>query len=324
MKNLVPLVTDHPFGRVAVLMGGTSGERAVSLKSGAAVLAALQRRGVDAVGMDVGGNVLAQLLPERFDRVFIALHGRGGEDGTLQGGLDLIGLPYTGSGVLGSALGMDKGRTKQLWAGVGLPTPAFQVLTETTDLRQVVATLGLPLAIKPSREGSSLGITRVNESAALAAAYAKAAALDAEVIAERWIVGQEYTVGILNGVALPVIGLEAARDFYDYHAKYEADDTVYRLPCGLSAEDETAVQQLALRAFASLGCRGWGRIDVMRDAKGAFWLLEVNTVPGMTDHSLVPMAARAAGIDFDALVVRILETSLDSSPKIPHVPPTRV
>ncbi|CAK0779498.1 D-alanine--D-alanine ligase B [Gammaproteobacteria bacterium] len=297
------------LGRVAVLMGGESGERAVSLKSGGAVLAALLRRGVDAVGIDVGRDVLEKLAQGNFDRVFIALHGRGGEDGTLQGALEMLRLPYTGSGVLGSALGMDKCRAKQLWSGVGLPTPAFRVLTAETDLAGVVAELGLPLAVKPSREGSSLGVTRVDDPAALAAAYAKAVALDPEVIAERWIVGREYTVGLLGEVALPVIELEAARGFYDYHAKYEANDTVYRLPCGLPEAEEAVLQHLAVRAFAALGCGGWGRVDIMRDAAGAPWLLEVNTAPGMTDHSLVPMAARAAGIDFDELVIRILETA---------------
>ena len=306
MNNVQMLDSPARFGRVAVLMGGTSGERAVSLKSGSAVLAALQRRGIDAVGMDVGHDVLTLLAQGKFDRVFIALHGRGGEDGTLQGGLEMLGLPYTGSGVLGSALGMDKCRTKQLWAGIGLPTPAFQVLTADTDWDRVVSELGLPLAVKPSREGSSLGVTRVNDPSALAHAYASAAALDSEVIAERWIVGQEYTVALLGDTALPVIGLEAAQDFYDYHAKYEANDTIYRLPCGLSATEEAAMQQLAARAFRAVGCHSWGRVDIMRDATGAPWLLEVNTVPGMTDHSLVPMAAQAAGISFDELVVRIL------------------
>jgi D-alanine-D-alanine ligase len=290
-------------------MGGSSGERAVSLKSGGAILAALLRRGVAAMGIDAGRDVLEQLAQGGFDRVFIALHGRGGEDGTLQGGLEMLGLPYTGSSVLGSALGMDKRRAKQLWLGVGLPTPPFRALTAETDLDGVVAELGLPLAVKPSREGSSLGITRVDDPSALAAAYARATALDPEVIAERWIVGREYTVGILGDTALPVIGLEVARGFYDYHAKYEANDTIYRLPCGLPAPAEAVLQRLAQRAFAALACHGWGRVDIMRDAAGAPWLLEVNTVPGMTNHSLVPMAARAAGLDFDELVIRILEAA---------------
>ena len=295
-------------GRVVVLMGGTSGERAVSLKSGAAVLAALQRRGIDAVGIDAGPDLLVRLAQEKFDRAFIALHGRGGEDGTLQGGLEWLGLPYTGSGVLGSALGMDKCRTKQLWAGVGLPTPTFRILTAETRFEEVIAALGLPLAVKPSREGSSLGITRVDTLEALAEAYHKAAALDPVVIAERWIMGREYTVGLLGDQTLPVIALEPAHGFYDYHAKYVANDTRYFLPCGLSKEEETALQQLASRAFAALGCGGWGRVDILCDNTGAPWLLEVNTAPGMTDHSLVPMAARAIGIDFDELVIRILES----------------
>jgi D-alanine-D-alanine ligase len=202
---------------------------------------------------------------------------------------------------------MDKCRTKQLWAGVGLPTPGFRVLTATTDLEEVVATLGLPLAVKPAREGSSIGVTRVDQPAALAVAYAKAAALDPEVITERWITGQEYTVGLLGEMALPVIELQPAQGFYDYHAKYEANDTVYRVPCGLPEEEELVLQRLAVRAFAALGCGGWGRVDIMRDAAGAPWLLEVNTAPGMTGHSLVPMAAQAAGIEFDELVIRILE-----------------
>jgi len=307
MSILQSTTSDLGLGRVAVLMGGESGERAISLKSGGAVLAALLRRKIDAVGIDVGRNILDQLIRGDFDRVFIALHGRGGEDGTLQGALDLLKLPYTGSGVLGSALGMDKCRTKQLWTGIGLPTPAFRVLTAETDLDGVVAELGLPLAVKPSREGSSLGVTRVDDPTALAAAYTQAAILDPEVIAERWIVGREYTVGLLGEMALPVIELEVARGFYDYHAKYEANDTIYRLPCGLSEAEEVILQRLAVRAFSSLGCGGWGRVDIMRDAAGAPWLLEVNTSPGMTDHSLVPMAAHAVGIDFDELVVRILK-----------------
>jgi D-alanine-D-alanine ligase len=301
-------ITSNPhLGRIAVLMGGESAERAISIKSGEAVLAALLRRGVDAVGIDVGHDVLEKLAHEHFDRVFIALHGRGGEDGTLQGGLEMLGLPYTGSGVLGSALGMDKYRAKQLWAGVGLPTPAFRILTPGTDFDGVIAELGLPLAVKPSREGSSIGITRVDQATALAEAYAKAAVLDPEVIAERWIIGREYTVGLLGKIALPVIELEVTHGFYDYHAKYEANDTVYRVPCGLSKEKEAALQCLAVRAFAALGCGGWGRVDIMCDAEGSPWLLEVNTSPGMTDHSLVPMAARAAGIEFDELVIRIIE-----------------
>lgn len=307
MLNSQATMSGSHLGRVAVLMGGESAERAISIKSGEAVLAALLRRGVDAVGIDAGRDVLEKLTRGNFDRAFIALHGRGGEDGTLQGGLEILGLPYTGSGVLGSALGMDKYRAKQLWAGMGFPTPAFRILTAETDFDGVVEELGLPLAVKPSREGSSIGITRVDQPTALATAYAKAAILDPEVIAERWIVGREYTVGLLGEMALPVIELEVAHGFYDYHAKYEANDTIYRVPCGLSKEKEVTLQRLAVRAFAALGCGGWGRVDIMCDVAGSPWLLEVNTAPGMTDHSLVPMAARAAGLEFDELVIRILE-----------------
>jgi len=294
------------WGRVAVLMGGNSAERPISLKSGNAVLAALLRRGVDAFGIDVGADVLERLIQEKANRVFIALHGRGGEDGTIQGALEILNLPYTGSGVLGSALGMDKCRAKQLWDGIGLPTPPFRVLAPTTNWEQVAAELGLPLAVKPVREGSSLGITRVDDAGALREAYVTARAFDHVVIAERWIIGREYTVGILGDMPLPVIELRTTRDFYDYYAKYEANDTRYHIPCGLTTAEETQLQEVALQAFTILGCGGWGRVDIMRDHDGAPWLLEVNTAPGMTDHSLVPMAARALGIDFDELVMRIL------------------
>jgi D-alanine-D-alanine ligase len=294
------------FGKVAVLMGGLSAEREVSLKSGAAVLAALQRRGVDAHGVDVGRDIVPVLAQGGFDRAFIALHGRGGEDGVIQGLLESLGLPYTGSGVLGSALSMDKVRTKQLWQAVGLPTPAGADLHAGTRWDEVVKTLGLPLAVKPVREGSSIGTTRVERLEQLEPAWRAAAQFDDRVMAEPWIQGPEYTVAILAGVALPVIRLETPRGFYDYNAKYEADDTRYHCPCGLDAEAESRLQALALRAFESLGAYGWGRVDVMVDGLGNPWLLENNTAPGMTDHSLVPMAARAAGIDFDELVWRIL------------------
>jgi D-alanine-D-alanine ligase len=294
------------FGKVAVLMGGLSAERPVSLKSGAAVLAALQRRGVDAHGVDVGRDIVPVLAQGGFDRAFIALHGRGGEDGVIQGLLESLGLPYTGSGVLGSALSMDKVRTKQLWQAVGLPTPAGADLHAGTRWDDVVKTLGLPLAVKPVREGSSIGTTRVERREQLEPAWRAAAQFDDRVMAEPWIQGPEYTVAILAGVALPVIRLETPRGFYDYNAKYEADDTRYHCPCGLDVAEEQRLQALALRAFESLGAYGWGRVDVMMDAHGNPWLLENNTAPGMTDHSLVPMAARAAGIDFDELVWRIL------------------
>ncbi len=293
-------------GKVAVLMGGLSAEREVSLKSGAAVLAALQSRGVDAHALDVGENLVESLRAGAYDKVFNILHGGAGEDGTVQGLLELLGLPYTGSGVLASALGMDKLRSKQLWLGAGLSTPAYVMLREEADLERAIAELGLPLMIKPAREGSSIGMSKVEQADALEAAWREALKYDSEVMAEQWVHGGEYTVAILNGEALPVIRLETDNVFYDYQAKYQADDTRYLCPCGLSEDLEREMQALALSAFAAIGCRGWGRVDVMRDAEGGNWLLEVNTNPGMTDHSLVPMAARAAGIAFDELVVRIL------------------
>jgi D-alanine-D-alanine ligase len=296
------------FGKVAVLMGGLSAEREVSLKSGMAALAALKRSGVDAHGVDVGRNIARILLDGEFDRVFIALHGRGGEDGVLQGMLEQMGLPYTGSGVLGSALAMDKLKSKQVWLGAGLPTPEFATLDATTDFAGVVERLGLPLMVKPVREGSSIGMTKVEHIGDLAQAYERAAAYD-EVMAERWIAGEEYTAGILGRWPLPLIRLETPRAFYDYQAKYHASDTRYILPCGLPPEHERALQELALRAFDCLRTGGWGRVDMMVDGAGRPWLLEVNTIPGLTDHSLVPMAARQAGIGFDELALRILEGS---------------
>lgn len=303
-----------PFGKVAVLMGGLSTEREISLKSGAAVLAALLRRGVDAHGVDVGMDIISVLQTGDFERAFIALHGRGGEDGVMQGVLETLRIPYTGSGVLGSALSMDKIRSKQLWQAANLPTPDFAVLYANSNWEDIVAQLGLPLAVKPVREGSSIGATRVEASEDIQKAWEEAAAFDDTVMAEPWILGGEYTVGILSGVALPVIRLETPRSFYDYEAKYAANDTQYHCPCGLEANAEAEMQVLALEAFTLLAARGWGRVDVMLDAQGQAWLLENNTVPGMTDHSLVPMAAAAAGIEFDELVWRILEdATLDST-----------
>lgn len=298
------------FGRVAVLMGGLSAEREVSLRSGAAVLAALQSRGVDAHAVDVGQDIVAVLLSGGFDRVFIVLHGRGGEDGVIQGLLESLGLPYTGSGVLGSALAMDKIRSKQVWLANGLPTPAFALLNAHSDWASVIDRLGLPLAVKPVREGSSLGTTRVTDSDQLEPAWRAAAVFDTAVMVEPWIAGAEYTVAILDAEALPVIRLQAAGEFYDYAAKYEVADTAYHCPCGLDAQAEAALQALALQAFTLLEGRGWGRVDIMRDAAGQPWLLESNTVPGMTDHSLLPMAAKAAGMAFDELVWRILAQTL--------------
>ena len=304
-------VTDPAaFGKVAVLMGGWSAEREVSLKSGAAVLAALRAREVNAHGIDADRTVLNALAAGNFDRAFIVLHGRGGEDGVVQGALEMLGIPYTGSGVLASALGMDKLRTKQLWLGMGLPTPPYRVVDSAGELAAAAAELGLPLAVKPSREGSSIGISRVDEAGQVAGAWERAAACDSPVLVEPWILGQEYTGAVLQGEALPLIRLETPRAFYDYEAKYHADDTRYLCPCGLPEAREAELRELVRRAYAAVGGRGWGRVDLLVDGQGQPWLLEVNTVPGMTDHSLVPMAARATGLNFEALVWRILETSL--------------
>lgn len=297
------------LGKVAVLLGGRAAEREVSLKSGAAVLAALARLGVEAEALDPDEEVLVKLRAGGFDRAFIILHGRGGEDGVIQGALETIGLPYTGSGVLGSALGMDKYRTKLVWEGRGLPTAASVMLRGEADLARA-ADLGFPLMVKPAHEGSSIGMARVEDPAALAAAWQAARAYDSEVLAERWIQGAEYTCAILGREALPLIRLETPHAFYDYDAKYRAESTRYHCPCGLPEAEERRLQDLALAAFDAAGAGGWGRVDLMVDMDGRPFLLEINTVPGMTDHSLVPMAARVAGLDFDALVLRILETSL--------------
>ncbi len=298
------------YGRVAVLMGGHSAEREVSLKSGAAVLAALRAQTVDAHGIDAGVDVLDALRAGGYERAFIALHGRGGEDGTLQGALETLGIPYTGSGVLGSALAMNKLAAKALWRAAELPTPAYALLTENVDFEAIATRLGMPLMVKPAHEGSSVGMTLVRVPGELAAAYREAARYDTAVLAERYIHGAEYTASLLDEQELPLVRLETPRTFYDYEAKYHADTTCYHCPCGLAAVDEQGLQNLVRRAFDSVYAQGWGRVDFMLDAHGAPWLLEVNTVPGMTDHSLVPMAARAAGIDFEALVLRILDTSL--------------
>ncbi|WP_290634557.1 D-alanine--D-alanine ligase [Aquisalimonas sp.] len=306
------VTTPAVFGRVAVLMGGWSAEREISLRSGRQVLVGLQARGVDAHSVDAGRDVLQVLEAGGFDRAFIALHGRGGEDGVIQAGLELLGLPYTGSGVLGSALGMDKLRTKQVWRGAGLPTPDYMELRPDTRAADVIAALGTPLIVKPAREGSSIGMSRVTTEAELIAARDAAARYDRDVIAERWITGEEYTVSLLGDTVLPAIRLETPHTFYDFEAKYESDSTRYHCPCGLEGADLDALNALATEAFRAVDGAGWGRVDVMRDGNGAFWLLEVNTIPGMTDHSLVPMAAEAAGMPFDELVWRILETSLEA------------
>ncbi|WP_438958348.1 D-alanine--D-alanine ligase [Porticoccus sp.] len=298
------------YGRVGVLYGGTSAEREISLISGSSVIAALQRSGVDLVAIDVGADLLQQLPQLSLTRVLIMLHGPGGEDGSLQGALQFLGLPYTGSGVFASALAMDKLHSKQFWQGVGLPTAKFAVLNDSTDWQVTLDALGGVVMVKPSHEGSSLGMTRADSAAELKKAWVEAASLDSSVIAEQWISGAEYTVAVLNGEVLPPIRLETDHSFYDYNAKYLADDTRYLCPCGLDQDREAELKELALAAFNSLGCTGWGRVDVMCDQAGEFQLLEVNTVPGMTDHSLVPMAAKAAGYSFDELVLKILDTSL--------------
>jgi D-alanine-D-alanine ligase len=295
------------LGKVAVLLGGRSAERDVSLKSGSMVLAALLKRGVDAHPFDPRDRGLNHLIDEKFARVFIALHGRFGEDGTIQGALELLGIPYTGSGVMASALAMDKWRTKLLWQATGIPTPQYELLQATTDFDAVVERLGLPIMVKPASEGSSIGMSKVRRGADLRAAYALAARYDRLVIAEQFIEGIELTAGVLGGVALPVIRLETSRDFYDYDAKYIASDTRYILPCGLSASEEEAIKEKVLRAFNILGCRGWGRVDLMLNMAGEPFFLEVNTSPGMTDHSLVPMAARHAGISYEDLCLKVLE-----------------
>ena len=295
------------FGKVAVLMGGKSAERAVSLNSGAMVLAALRKSGVDAHAFDPAQRGLDSLVAQGFERAFIALHGRYGEDGTVQGALELLGIPYTGSGVLASALAMDKWRTKLLWHATGVPTPRCELLSRDADLTGVAARLCLPLMVKPANEGSSIGMSKVRDAAQLEEAYALAVNYDSVVIAEQFIDGPELTVGILGGDALPVIRLETPREFYDYEAKYHAADTRYLIPCGLPPDAEGAIQREALRAFEVLGCRGWGRVDLMLDGAGKPQFLEANTSPGMTDHSLVPMAARRMGLSFEDLCVRILE-----------------
>ena len=292
------------FGRVAVLLGGDSAEREVSLKSGAQVLAGLRQRGVDAHPVDPAEDGLGALLDGGFDRVFIVLHGRGGEDGVIQGMFETVGLPYTGSGVLASALSMDKLRCKQLFLGAGLPTPEFELVDARSDWQGVVGRLGLPLFVKPALEGSSIGISKVETADALEGAWREAARYDRTVLVERFCSGAEYTVAVLGDTALPAIRLETPH----------ADDTRYLCPCGLAAEEEARLLRLAERAFAAVGGSGWGRVDLMLDGDGQPRLLEVNTVPGMTDHSLVPMAARAAGIEFDELVVRILAATLPGEP----------
>lgn len=298
------------FGRVAVLLGGPTAEREVSLKSGAMILQGLLDRDIDAFSIDADPSVLFRLQETQADRVFIALHGPWGENGVIQGALETVQMPYTGSGVLGCALSMDKIRSKQLWMGTGIPTPAFVELYDEESLQRAIGQLQLPLFIKPVHEGSSIGVTRVDSIDALERAWTSAKELDNEVMAEVCIQGPELTIAVLQDHALPTIRLETPRAFYDYEAKYHSDATRYLCPCGLPEELEITLQAQAVRAFQLLGCSGWGRVDLMLDEMNRPYFLEVNTVPGMTDHSLVPMAAKQAGMDFPHLAERILETSL--------------
>jgi D-alanine-D-alanine ligase len=295
------------MGKVAVLMGGWSAEREISLKTGAAIVAALKSRGVDAEGIDVGRDILSQFANHCYERAFIALHGRGGEDGVIQSVLEVLGLPYTGSGVMASSLCMNKLMTKRLWLGAGLPTPQFCVLEEGFKPKYIVDDIGLPVLIKPALEGSSIGMSKVEDIDRLTQAWRKAREYGDQVLAEQWISGAEYTVAILGECALPAIRLKTPRTFYDFKAKYDSSDTQYLCPCGLAQGEEKFLQDLAKTAFQSTGAYGWGRVDLMLDEMGSPWLIEINTVPGMTDHSLVPMAAAAAGISFEDLVLRILE-----------------
>nr|WP_218947129.1 D-alanine--D-alanine ligase [Acinetobacter sp. YH12141] len=299
------------FGKVAVLLGGKSAEREVSLDSGTAVLEALMRSGVNAEAFDPQERSVTELV--NYDRAFVVLHGRGGEDGQIQGALEWLNIPYTGTGVQGSAIGMDKVKTKQVWQGSELPTAPYRIVTKNSNAQEIVSALDLPLIIKPVHEGSSIGMSKVEKVEDFADAIAKATEHDAVVMAEKWITGREFTIVILNGQALPVIRLQPPEDvaFYDYEAKYQRNDVEYGIPCGLSESEEKELQALALRAFQAVGASGWGRIDAMQDEQGKFWLLEVNTVPGMTSHSLVPKAAAAVGYSFDALCVAILEQTLN-------------
>lgn len=293
-------------GRVAVLFGGLSAEREISLKSGNAVLEALLRKGVNAFAIDVDKDLPRRLMNEQIDKVFIVLHGRGGEDGTVQGMLEMMGLPYTGSGVLASAISMDKMKTKMLWQTVGLPTPRAVLLTADSDWEALIADLG-DLFVKPAHEGSSIGMSVATTAEELKAAYEKAARYDAEVMAEQRIRGPEFTVPVIHGKVFPAIEMRTNHAFYDYDAKYVASDTQKICPAQLSEDKTRELQDLCLRAFNAVGARDWGRIDVMQDQQGKFWLLEINTVPGMTKTSLVPMSAAAQGMGFDDLVVHILD-----------------
>jgi D-alanine-D-alanine ligase len=300
------------FGQVALVVGGESGEREVSLRGGRAVAAAMDKLGIQYSVVDGPRRLLEHVAAGHYDRVFNLLHGRGGEDGTLQGALSIYGVPVTGSGVLASALTMDKLQSKRVFRACSLPTPDWAVAHAADDAGSILRELAPPLFVKPAREGSSLGMSRVTEEDALRPALEKALAHDETVLVERMIAGREYTAAVLGGRVLPLIRLETPREFYDYQAKYESGDTQYRCPCGLDEAEESRLAALCLEAFEVLGASGWGRVDLMVDEAGQPWLLEVNTTPGMTDHSLMPMAAKAAGIEFEELVWRILETSLNA------------
>ncbi len=301
------------FGKVAVLFGGKSSEREISLLSGNAVLKALRSREIDACAFDPAERPLSDLQREKFARVFIALHGRYGEDGTVQGALELMGLPYTGSGVLASALSLDKWRTKLVWAACGIPTPKYALLTAKSDWGHIAKILGLPVIVKPAHEGSTIGLTKVSTANDLPAAYALAAKYDSLVLAEEFIDGQELTAAVLDDTALPLVRIEAPSGNYDYQNKYFTDTTKYYCPAGIRASKEEEIRKVTLEAFRVLGCRGWGRADLMLRPDGHFSFLEMNTSPGMTGHSLVPMAAREAGMDFPELVVRILAATLPTT-----------
>ncbi len=312
-RSLIRAVkSPEEFGRVAVLMGGTAAEREVSLKSGRAVFEALLRNKIDAVALDIGEQPLQALLEGNYSRVFNMLHGRGGEDGVIQGALQALNLPFTGSGVLGSALSMDKLRSKLCWRGCCLSTPAWMQIDGQKDLSECEERLGFPVIVKPAQEGSSIGMSRAENSDELLKSWELAAQCGCEVFAEQWITGKEYTVAIIGETALPVIRLETPNLFYDFEAKYVSDSTEYHCPCGLSEEAVKEMQSLALKACQALSVSGWGRVDLMVDEQGKAWLIEVNTIPGMTDQSLVPMAANAAGISFDELVWLILESSFSA------------
>ncbi|MCG6937651.1 MAG: D-alanine--D-alanine ligase [Gammaproteobacteria bacterium] len=294
------------IGKVAVLMGGTSAEREISLQSGKAVLAALKNRGVDAHGIDVNKNIVRDLGNDNYQAVFVVLHGRGGEDGTIQGLLEFLGLPYTGSGVMASSIAMDKLKTKQIWLAMGLPTPEFYIINSEEDCEKAIATLGLPIIVKPDLEGSSIGMSKVEFKDELIPAWQRAKHYGNTVIAERWIEGNEYTAAILGDEVLPLIKLKTTHKFYDYDAKYDATDTEYICPCGLPEASEAAFAELARKAFDAVNASAWGRVDFIVDQHNQPWLIEINTVPGMTSHSLVPIAAKQAGLTFDDLVIRIL------------------